>query len=277
MKFEGNLLFDNSTNQQLRTYFYNCDWNGTVTFPTSLATGTSGTAIYFDNCSFSGASAIVIPNQSLYTIFFTRCAFIGQTITNSQPLGNTTKLVFTDCSYLPTLSTLGNCILNGLNTTLTATQANFGSIVLGGTTSQLLLGNGGNIPITTYPTMTSGTFTVQWTGGAGGTTSDQTITWKRLSDGTNTTVWMMFRAFSVTIGTANSNFGVLCTTATVPANLSVLLQPNIPIMANFNGVVQCGWLVHYGNALGIQPGNKGPAVAGTVCGIPGVTMISYMI
>ena len=142
MKFEGNLIFDNSTNQQLRTYFYNCDWNGTITFPTSAATGTSGTAIYFDNCSFSGASAIVIPNQSLYTIFFTRCAFIGQTITNNQVVGNTTKLIFTDCSYLPTLTTLGFCILNGLNTTLTTTQANFGSVVLGGTATSLLKGNG---------------------------------------------------------------------------------------------------------------------------------------
>jgi hypothetical protein len=97
---------------------------------------------YFDNCSFSGASAIVIPNQSLYTIFFTRCAFIGQAFTNSQPVGNTTKTVFTDCSYLPSLSSLNNCILNGLNTTLTSTQGNYGSLVLGGSATSLLKGNG---------------------------------------------------------------------------------------------------------------------------------------
>ena len=140
MKFVGNLIFDNSTNQQLRTYFYNCDWSGTVTFPTSTATGTNGSQIFFDGCSFSGASAITIPNQSLYTIFFTRCAFIGQTITNA--LTTATRLVFTDCSYLPTLTTLGSCILNGLNTTLTTTQANFGSIVLGGSATSLVKGNG---------------------------------------------------------------------------------------------------------------------------------------
>jgi hypothetical protein len=142
MKFVGNLVFDNSTNQQLRTYFFNCDWSGTVTFPTSAATGTNGTAIYFDGCSFSGASTITIPNQNLYTIFFTRCAFIGQTITNQQPVGNTTKTVFTDCSYLPTLTSLGFCVLNGPNTTLTTTQANYGSIVLGGTATSLVKGNG---------------------------------------------------------------------------------------------------------------------------------------
>ena len=277
MKFEGNLIFDNSTNQQLRTYFYNCNWDGTVTFPTSAATGTNGTQIFFDSCSFSGASAIVIPNQSLYTIFFTRCAFIGQTITNNQVVGNTTKLIFTDCSYLPTLSTLGFCILNGLNTTLTTTQANFGSIVLGGTTSQLLLGNGGNIPITTYPTMTTGSFTLQWTGGAGGTTSDQTVNWRRISDGTSTTVWLRLAPFTVTIGTANSNFGVLCTNPTVPANLSVAGQPFLPVIATFAGVIQCGWMTHYGTTLGIQPGNRGAALAGTVCGLSNLSIVSYMI
>ena len=118
IKFVGTLIFDNSTNQQLRTYFYNCDWSGAITFPTSAATGTNGTAIYFDNCSFS--SPITIPNQNLYTIFFTRCAFVGQTITNS--LTTATRLIFTDCSYLPTLTTLGSCILNGLNTTLTTSS-----------------------------------------------------------------------------------------------------------------------------------------------------------
>ena len=67
------------------------------------------------------------------------------------------------------------------------------------------------------------------------------------------------------------------TAATVPANLSVAGQPNLPIMTNFNGVTQCGWLVHYGNAFGIQPSNKGPALAGTSCGIPLLTMVSYMV
>jgi hypothetical protein len=140
LKIVGNLIFDNSTNQQLRTYFYNCDFSGTVSFPTFSAIGTNGTAIYFDSCSFS--SAMTINNQSFYTIFFTNCAFVGQSITNNQVLANITKTVFTNCSFLPTLSTLGLCILNGQNTTLTTTQANFGSIVLGGSATTLLKGNG---------------------------------------------------------------------------------------------------------------------------------------
>jgi hypothetical protein len=274
MKFVGNLVFDNSTNQQLRTYFYNCDWNGTITFPTSAATGANGTQIYFDSCSFSGASAIVIPNQSLYTIFFTRCSFIGQTITNQQVVGNTTKTIFNDCSYLPTLSSLGFCVLNGPNTTLTTTQANYGSLVLGGLSTQYLMGNG-SLLTATYPTMTTGSFAVQWTGGAGGTTADRNISWRRLSDGTSTTVWLTLPTFTLTIGTA-SNFGIL-STATVPANLQVAGQPHLPIIVNFNGIVQCGWLHHFGNTLGVQPSNKAATVVGQVCGIPNVAIVSYMI
>ena len=159
---------------------------------------------------------------------------------------------------------------------MTTTQAHFGSIVLGGTTSQLLLGNGTTIPITTYPTMTTGSFSVQWTGGAGGTTQDRTIEWRRISDGTSTTVWLKLPVFSVTIGTA-SNFGVGMTTATVPANLSVTGQPHLPIIVSFNGVIQCGWLVHYGTSFGVQQTNKQPTVVGTAVGIPNVAIVSYMI
>ena len=125
--------------------------------------------------------------------------------------------------------------------------------------------------------MTTGSFTLQWTGGDGGTTSDQTINWRRISDGTSTTVWLRLAPFTITIGTANSNFGVLCTTATVPANLSVLGQPFLPVIATFAGITQCGWMTHYGTTLGIQPGNRAAALTGTVCGLANLSIVSYMI
>ena len=146
---------------------------------------------------------------------------------------------------------------------------------ISGTASQYVMGNG-TLLTATYPTMTTGSFTVQWTGGAGGTTADRTIEWRRLSDGISTTVWLKLPVFSVTIGTA-SNFGVGMTTATVPANLSVASQPHLPIIVAFNGVVQCGWLHHFGTSLGVQPSNKAATVVGQVCGIPNVAIVSYMI
>jgi hypothetical protein len=171
---------------------------------------------------------------------------------------------------------LGNCILNGPNTTLTTTQANYGSLVLGGLSTQYLMGNG-SLLTATYPTMTTGSFTIQWTGGAGGTTVDRNISWRRLSDGISTTVWLTLPTFSVTIGTA-SNFGIGNTTGTMPSNLWVANQPHLPIIVSFNGVIQCGWLVNYGTGnIHVQPANKAATVVGQVCGIPNVAIVSYMI
>ena len=138
------------------------------------------------------------------------------------------------------------------------------------------MGNG-SLLTATYPTIKTGSFAVQWTGGAGGTTKNQNIEWRRISDGTSTTVWLKLPAFTVNIGTANSIYGVLCTTATVPANLSVLGQPFLPVIATFAGITQCGWMTHYGTSLGIQPGNRGAALAGTVCGLSNLSIVSYMI
>ena len=238
MKFVGNLIFDNSTNQQLRTYFYNCDWSGTVTFPTSAATGTNGTQIFFDGCSFSGASAIVIPNQNLYTIFFTRCAFIGQTITNNQPVGNTTKTVFSDCSYLPTLSTLGFCVLNGPNTTLTTTQANYGSIVLGGLNTQLVRGDGSlvNSSIYSQAVMTSATFSATFQN------ATVTFTYRLLTNFDNTKI---VHLFVPTINTTIPAFTQYLSTTTTA--LPTVLRPTQNVFnicrVIINDVTQAGTIL----------------------------------
>ena len=147
---------------------------------------------------------------------------------------------------------------------------------ISGTASQYVMGNG-TLLTATYPKITTGSFAVQWTGGAGGTTADRNISWRRLSDGISTTVWLTLPVFSVTIGTANSNFGVLMTVASVPANLQVANQPHLPIIVSFAGVIQCGWLVHYGTSFGVQQANKQPTVVGTAVGIPNVAIVSYMI
>ena len=83
--------------------------------------------------------------------------------------------------------------------------------------------------------------------------------------------------FTVTIGTA-SNFGIGNTTGTMPSNLWVASQPHLPIIVSFNGVIQCGWLVNYGNGqMNVQPANKAATVVGQVCGIPNTAIVSYMV
>lgn len=139
IKFVGDLTFISSTFNELRTFISNCDFSGIITFPTT--SGGSSISINFTDCSFSGASTITIPNQSNYTIYFTRCTFVGQTITNNLTVGNFSKLIFSGCGGLATLS-LGFCILLSLNTSITTTQGNYGSVVLGGTATSLLKGSG---------------------------------------------------------------------------------------------------------------------------------------
>jgi hypothetical protein len=284
MKFVGNLVFDNSTNQQLRTYFYNCDWSGTITFPTSAATGTTGTAIYFDNCSFSGASAIVIPNQSLYTIFFTRCAFVGQTITNQQVVGNTTKTVFSDCSYLPTLSSLGFCVLNGPNTTLTTTQANYGSIVLGGASTSLLLGNGTTLSGTAAQyvmgngTLTTPTFTTitSLTGNATYNGVNIGYTARRVGVSGAGICTVFIGGFSATVAATTST---LISSSFLPATYRPQNAVYLPCRITKLGVITLGTLIVYASGeIGItdvaQTANFW-AISTTGCGISGDFTVSF--
>ncbi|MFN9917907.1 MAG: hypothetical protein ACK53L_35295, partial [Pirellulaceae bacterium] len=136
--------FENSaTFQELRTYIDNCDFSGTITFPTSVSTIAGGTQIYFTNCSFSGSNnpLTTIPNQALYSIYFTRCTFDSQPITNNLALGNFRRLIDSDCGTLPSLS-LGNCVRNGLNMTASATNVSAGSLTLGGASTSFFKGNG---------------------------------------------------------------------------------------------------------------------------------------
>jgi hypothetical protein len=283
IKFIGGLTFvSNSTYQELRTHFDNCDFSGTITFPTTCATIAGGTQIYFTNCSFSGSNnpLCTIPNQSLYSIYFTRCTFNSQTITNNLTAGNFFRLIFSDCGTLPSLS-IGNCVLNGLNGTAVTTNMSTGSLTLGGLSTNLLLANGGTLSTSTYPTITSGSFSTTFTGvTTGATTSLQTITYKKVFDGTNTIVTMRIPAFTVTIGTTAANFGVLCTSNAIPADITPSYGPFLPVCATFAGVVQTGWLQIYSGApgtFGLLPNNRGACAANTVCGISQPSVVTYAL
>jgi hypothetical protein len=275
MKFVGNLIFDNSTNQQLRTYFYNCDFSGTVTFPTSSATGTNGTQIFFDSCSFS--SAMTINNQNLYSIFFTRCQFVGQAITNNQVVGNTTRTVFNDCSFLPTLSTLGFCVLNGPNTTLTTTQANYGSLVLGGLSTQYLMGNG-SLLTATYPTLTTGSFSLTIPAGTGGTPTTVTVNYRKLSNGVQTTVWLIFPITNITNG--NPAISWISSVAVLPADIRPAVATYIPIAVRNGTTYTMGLLWIYTSGV-LQISDlaftNSFTTAGAVCGINAPQQVTYVI
>jgi len=107
LKIVGNLTFVSSVNNELRTFIDNCDFSGTITFPT-VAGQFAFYSITFTGCSFTTANPIVIPDQNTYRLTFSKCIFFGQTITNNLTLANSSNLLFETCSGLSTLS-LGNC------------------------------------------------------------------------------------------------------------------------------------------------------------------------
>lgn len=132
----GNLVFfSDATNQQLRTYVSNCEITGSITFPTLAV---ASTWIYFFDCSFSGSTAITIPNMS-YGIVFTRCNFNGQAITSSVVSG--ALLTFRECTGMGTVTGLST--FYGMNATVAGiSTSSASSLVLSGTATSLVKGNG---------------------------------------------------------------------------------------------------------------------------------------
>lgn len=283
IKFIGNLSFvSNSTYQELRTYIDNCDFSGTITFPSTVATISGGTQIFFTNCSFSGTNnpLMTIPDQSLYSIYFTRCTFASQPITNNLSAGNFSRLIFSDCGTLSTL-TISNCVFNGLNGSATSTSVTTNSLTLGGPVSAFLMGNGSM----TAP-FTSNSFTQTFTGGTGGTTSNVTINYKYLSipGGGGTIVWLQFPTFSVTIGSTEQ--AVKTTgTLTMPSAIQPSNTPFMPMCCSFSGTnpasssaIQTGWLQIFGGTgtMWIIPNNRGNCTVGSTAGINQPSIVTYI-
>jgi hypothetical protein len=91
----GVLTFVSSaTYQQCRYNFSNCEFQANVVFPTAV-NGTSPFIHFFD-CTFSGTTAMTLPNTTC-TIVFTRCVFNNQVMTISAPYGYVT---FRDCTLV---------------------------------------------------------------------------------------------------------------------------------------------------------------------------------
>jgi hypothetical protein len=275
IKFIGSLSFvSNSTFQELRTFIDNCDFNGTITFPTTTATISGGTQIYFTNCTFSGTNnpLCVIPNQALYTIYFTRCTFASQPITNSLAVGNFSRLIFSDCGTLPSLS-LGNCVLNGLNGSAVTTNISAGSLTIG-TTSTTALTN----------VIADANYTTTFTAG-GNTSPTYTITVRRVTNGTNTIAFLYMPAMVFTTGASSTT----CINNTaLPTNLrpinagggsGYVIHP-VPIRSNTTYSMGALWIFPNGTIIiapNLQDGSPLAAPANVSYGMNLQHTISYIV
>ena len=169
------------------------------------------------------------------------------------------------------------------NGTLTTSNANSimkgDATTLAGTAAQYVMGNG-TLLTATYTTMTSGTFDVNFSGlTAGATTSLQTLTYRKISNGSISTVFLSIPPFTVSIGTTNSTNGVSSDgTGALPIDLRPSTNPYVPLIATFGGVAQTGWFRMWTTgSISIYPNNLSAAIANTICGIPQRTMISYIL
>lgn len=149
--FTNNLsFFSDATNQALRTTVSNCEFQGSITFPTSAV---ASTFIYFFDCSFSnisGSNIITFPATQNYGIVFTRCNFNNQTFVN-----NATSAVlntFRDCTGMSSI-TLSPATYFGINA-LTTSVSNLTttSLVLGGVNTNLLRADGSTIATSSFLT-----------------------------------------------------------------------------------------------------------------------------
>ena len=149
--FTNNLsFFSDATNQALRTTVSNCEFQGSITFPTSAV---AGTFIYFFDCSFSnisGSNIITFPATQNYGIVFTRCNFNNQTFVNNATLAilNT----FRDCTGMSSI-TLSPATYFGINAlTTSVSNVTTTSLVLGGVNTDLLRGDGSTIATSSFLT-----------------------------------------------------------------------------------------------------------------------------
>lgn len=134
--FIGTLtFFSSATAQQLRYGFYNCQFNGTITYPTAVF-GSSG-FIYFTDCIISYGTAITF-NSIICNIVFTRCKFNNNVIINNAPVG---QIVFDNCSGLNSL-TVTNATFKGINSVGLTNQLVATGVSLSGASTSFLMGNG---------------------------------------------------------------------------------------------------------------------------------------
>ena len=139
-------------------------------------------------------------------------------------------MIISDCSGLPTLTTLGLCILNGLNGTLTTTQGNYGSLVLGGLSTSFLMANGSSLASATYPTVSSLPVSLTWRSNTG-TSVNATANVVCIRKGTATagTLSYTFDMFTIT----NSiTFSYILSTTGVPVPYRPLTQQSTATIIN---------------------------------------------
>ena len=176
------------------------------------------------------------------------------------------------------LSMGGSSITNAFN--ITANQAITGNTIVksGGTSSQILLANGGTLTTTTYPTITSSSFSATFPAGTGGTPATVTINVRKSSDGTRTLVTLIIPQILVTMG--NPAITLQTSAPVLSTDLRPAVITYLPIPIRNGGTYTTGLIWIYGNNGYIGFSDMSGAsyfTSGSICGVNFPTQITYAI
>ena len=257
ISFYGSLTIASGSTQKLEHYITNCEIQGNIYFPDLTYNASYG--IYFKDCIISVAGYMTIYNTDKI-ISFDNCWFDGQFIqlVNSKQLSFASTLIFRNCSGLP--SNLGNCVMDGVNTYYTGVS----------TTTALN---------SVYPTFISRSFslTVSSGTGTGGTPTTVTVNYRKISNGTQTMVTLIFPITNITMGSVLTSWA--STTAVLPADIRPAIATYFPIAVRNGSTHSMGllWIYASGNLQISDLGHANAFTVNTVCGINAPQQVTYVI
>ena len=274
----GVLTFVSSaTYQQCRYNFSNCEFQANVAFPTAV-NGTSPLIHFFD-CTFSGTTAMTLPNTTC-TIVFTRCVFNNQAIGISAPYGYVT---FRDCTNmnsltLPAVYSGVNALVNRTSSVV-ATTVSATSISLGGASASFLMGNGSlNANSAKYPTFISSSFSLTIPSpGTGGSPTTVTVNYRKISNGTQTMVTLIFPLTLITNSTTPSSWA---SGVALPADIRPAIATCVPIAVRNGTTFTMGLLwIYTSGHLQISDLGFGNSftTSGAICGINAPQQVTYVV
>ena len=166
---------------------------------------------------------------------------------------------------------------NGSLTTINANSIMKGNgTTLAGLSSQFVMGNG-TLLTATYPSMTSGSFSLTIPVGAGGTPTTVNVNYRKISNGIQTMATLIF---PITLITNSTTPGWWASGVAIPEDIRPAVVTYAPIAIRNGTVFSMGllWIYAQGN-LQISDLAFGNSFinSGAICGINAPQQITYVI
>jgi hypothetical protein len=178
---------------------------------------------------------------------------------------------------LPAVYSGKNALVNRTSS-LVATTVSASSISLGGASTSFLMGNGSlNTNSAKYPTFISSSFSLTIPVGTGGTPTTVTVNYRKISNGTQTMVTLIF---PITLITNSTTPGSWASGVALPADIRPALATYVPIaIRNGTGFTMGLLWIYVSGALQISDLGFGNSftTSGAICGINAPQQVTYVV